>query len=110
MERISNRSLAQSVIVVEKGAFIVAEYTIELASLLDDESCKLKITVKDTIGNESKNTHTFPMTADLSKALRDDRLRGYKIVEIVEDGDNSHVVFGNGQKVYKYQPIIFQSE
>jgi len=110
VERISNRSLAQSVIVVEKGSFIVAEYTIELVSLSDDDSCKLKITVKDTIGNESKNTHTFPMSADLSKALRDERLRGYKIVEIIDDGDNSHVIFGNGQKVYKYQPIIFQSE
>ncbi len=109
VERIGNRALPQTVIVVEKGSFVVAEYTIELASFSDD-SCKLKITVKDTIGNESKNTHTFLMSTDLSKALRDDRLRGYKIVEIVDDGDNSHVVFGNGQKVYKYQPIVFQSE
>ncbi len=109
VERISNRSLPQSIIVVEKGAFVVAEYTIELASVSDD-SCKLKITVKDTLGNESKNTHTFPTSTELSKALHDDRLRGYKIVDIVEDGDNSHVDFGNGQKVYKYQPIVFQSE
>lgn len=109
VERIGNRALPQSVIVVEKGSFIVAEYTIELASVSDD-SCKLKITVKDTIGNESKNSHTFPISTDLSKALRDERLRGYKIVEIVDDGDNSHVHFGNGQKIYKYQPIVFQSE
>ena len=33
-----------------------------------------------------------------------------KIVQIVDDGDNSHVVFGNGQSVYKYAPIRFQSE
>lgn len=109
VERIGNRALPQSVIVVEKGSFVVAEYTIELASVSGD-SCKLKITVKDTIGNESKNIHTFPLSTDLSKTLRDDRLRGYKIVEIVDDGDNSHVVFGNGAKVYKYQPIVFQSE
>jgi type III restriction enzyme len=109
VERIGNRALPQSVIVVEKGSFIVAEYTIELASVSDD-SCKLKITVKDTIGNESKNTHTFPLSTDLSKVLHDDRLRGYKIVEIIDDGDNSHVKFGNGQDVTKYQPIIFQSE
>jgi type III restriction enzyme len=109
VERIGNRSLPESVIVVEKGAFIVAEYTIELASVSSD-SCKLKITVKDTIGNESKNTHTFPISTDLSKSLRDERLRGYKIVQIVDDGDNSHVIFGNGQKVYKYNPIVFQSE
>lgn len=110
VERISNRSLPQSVIIVEKGSFVVAEYTIELASASDGDSCKLKITVKDTLGNESKNAHTFPISTDLSKALRDERLRGYKIVEIVEDGDNSNVVFGNGAIVTKYQPIVFQSE
>jgi len=109
VERIGNKSIPQSVIVVEKGKFIVAEYTIELKSITDD-SCKLKITVKDTSGDESVNTHTFDERADLSKALRDERLRGYKIVEIVDDGDNSHVKFGNGQEVTKYQPIIFQSE
>lgn len=109
VERIGNKSIPQSVIVVEKGKFIVAEYTIELKSITND-SCKLKITVKDTSGDESVNTHTFDERADLSKALRDERLRGYKIVEIVEDGDNSHVKFGNGQEVTKYQPIIFQSE
>lgn len=109
VERIGNRALPQSVIVVEKGMFIVASYTIELASLTKD-SCKLKITVQDNQGNENVNAHTFDLRADLARDLRDDRLRGYKIVEIIDDGDNSHVVFGNGQKVYKYQPIVFQSE
>lgn len=109
VERIGNKSIPQSIIVVERGKFIVAEYTIELKSITDD-SCKLKITVKDTDGNESVNTHTFDTRTDLSKALRDERLRGYKIVEIVDDGDNSHVKFGNGQEVTKFQPIIFQSE
>ncbi|MFZ5821821.1 MAG: DEAD/DEAH box helicase family protein, partial [Chloroflexota bacterium] len=109
VERISNKSIPQSVIVVEKGKFLVAEYTIELKSAADD-SCKLKITVKDTGGDESVNTHTFTLRADLARDLRDERLRGYKIVEIVDDGDNSHVKFGNGQDVTKYQPIVFQSE
>lgn len=109
VERISNKSIPQLVIVVEKGKFIVAKYTIELKSTSED-SCKLKITVKDTNANENINTHTFALRADLAKDLRDDRLRGYKIVEIVDDGDNSHVVFGNGQELTKYEPIIFQSE
>ena len=109
VERISSKSIPQSVIVVERGKFIVAEYTIELKSIAND-TCRLKITIKDTDGNESVNTHTFDVKTDLSKALRDDRLRGFKIVEVIEDGDNSHVIFGNGQRVYKYQPIVFQSE
>ena len=109
VERISNRSLPQSIIVVEKGAFVVAEYTIELISV-SRGSCKLKVNIKDTLGNESSSTHTFDIGTDLPKVLRDDRLRGYKIVDVIEDGDNSHVVFGNGQALFKYAPIVFQSE
>jgi type III restriction enzyme len=109
VERISNRALPQSVIVVEKGKFIVIEYTIELLSI-SARTCKLRLSTKDTLGNEDSHTHTFETKADLAKDLRDDRLRGYKIVEVVDDGDNSHVLFGNNQLLYKYAPIQFQSE
>ena len=109
VERISNRALPQSVIVVEKGKFVVIEYTIELLSV-SGRSCKLRLSTKDTLGNEDSHTHTFEIKADLSKDLRDDRLRGFKIVEAVEDGDNSNVLFGNNQALYKYTPIQFQSE
>ncbi|MFH1905956.1 MAG: DEAD/DEAH box helicase family protein [Chloroflexota bacterium] len=109
VERISNRALPQSVIVVEKGKFVVIEYTIELLSV-SARTCKLRLSTKDTLGNEDARTHIFDVKADLAKDLRDDRLRGYKIVQIVEDGDNSHVLFGNNHKLFTYAPIVFQSE
>lgn len=109
VERISNKSIPQSLIVVEKGRFIVTEYIIELKSV-SAKTCKLKITVKDTDGNESVKNHTFDERSDLAKSLHDERLRGYKIVEIVNDQDDSFVKFGNGQVITKEQPIIFQSE
>jgi len=108
VERISNRALPQSVIVVEKGKFVVIEYTIELLSV-STRTCKLRLSTKDTLGNEESRTHTFEVHADLARGLRDDRLRGFKIVEVVDDGDNSHVLFGNNQPLYKYAPIQFQS-
>ncbi len=109
VERISNRANPQAVIVVEKGAFVVNEYSLELLSASDD-NCKLRISTQNTLGDSSQNTHTFDLKTDLAKALKDDRLRGYKIVEIIDDGDNSHVTFGNGQELYKYAPLRFQSE
>ena len=60
--------------------------------------------------NEESRAHTFERGADLARDLRDERLRGYKIVEVVEDGDNSHVLFCNNQRLYTYAPIKFQSE
>jgi type III restriction enzyme len=109
VERISNRPDPQAVIVVEKGKFVVTEYTLQLLSAGDD-CCRLKISTQDTLGNEESRAHTFERGADLARDLRDERLRGYKIVEVVEDGDNSHVLFGNNQRLYTYAPIKFQSE
>jgi type III restriction enzyme len=109
IERISNRATPQAVIVVEKGDFVVSQYTLELLSA-GDEKCRLRISTEDTLGNSSQNTHTFENKTDLAKVLKDERLRGYKVIEVVEDGDNSRVVFGNGQTLYKYAPIQFQSE
>jgi type III restriction enzyme len=108
-ERINNRPSPQAVIVVEKGSFVVTEYTLELLSV-SGEKCKLHISTQNTLGDNSQNTHTFDLKTELAKAIKDDRLRGYKIVEIVDDGDNSHVKFGNGQTLYKYTPFKFQSE
>ncbi len=109
VERINNRPSPQAVIVVEKGAFVVTEYGIELLSATGDK-CKLRLVTQNTLGDSSEAILTFELRTDLAKALKDDRLRGYKIVEIVDDGDNSHVTFGNSEVLTKYAPLRFQSE
>ena len=53
---------------------------------------------------------TCKLRTDLEKATNDERLRGYKIVEIIEAGDASRIVFGNGQILYQGQRLRFQSE
>lgn len=109
VERISNRPVPQTLIVIEKGKFVVSEYTIELVSASGD-SCTLRIAVKDDHGYDHEGKYQFKAGADLSRALSDEHLGGYKIVEIIDEGDDSHVVFGNGRKVYTDQPVVFQSE
>jgi type III restriction enzyme len=108
-ERINNRPMPKTTIVVEKGDFVMSDYKIELLSL-GGESCKLRISIQDTLGNERMSSHNFGVRDDLAGVLRDDSLRGFKIVDLIEDGDNSHVVFGNGQELFKDTPIRFQSE
>lgn len=108
-QRIGNRAVPKPVVVIEKGAFVVTEYLIQLLGVAD-VACKVKITVRDTRGGESVNTAAHKVGSDLAKVMRDERLRGYKIVDLVDDGDNSHVLFGNGQELYAHAPIVFQSE
>jgi len=109
VERLNNKPTPQATIVVEKGTFVVTEYSLELLSVGID-SCKIKITKTDTLGNENVITQVFDKKADLPKVLKDDRLRGYKIVQLIDDGELSRVVFGNGEQLFKQTPIRFQSE
>lgn len=113
VERLNNRPVPQAVVVVERGDFVVTEYALELVSVSGaaaEASARLRISKKDTLGNDSVSTQTFARQADLAKTFKDDRLRGFKIVEVVQDGDNSRVVFGNGQQLWGHTPIVFQSE
>ena len=109
IERIDNRSLPPTTIVVEKGQFIVTDYTLELLSV-SGQTCKLSIFKQDTRGDEERHKLTCELRTDLEKALKDERLRGYKIVEIIDAGDTSRVVFGNGQTLYLGAHLRFQSE
>ncbi len=109
VERINNRPLPQTTIVVEKGQFIVTDYTLELLSV-SGETCKLSIVKQDTRGDEERRKLTCKVRTDLEKSLGDERLRGYKIVEIIKAGDTSRIVFGNGQTLYLGEHLRFQSE
>lgn len=108
-ERINNKSMPATTIVVEKGDFVVVDYNISLVSV-GDETCKLEVFVQDIRGDKKTTELTFKLRDDLSKFLHDEHLRGFKIVQIVDDGDRPYVEFGNGQKVHKGVPIRFQSE
>ena len=109
VERINNRTMPKTVIVVERGKFVVTDYTLSLLSC-GTESCKIQIATQDTAGNSNNDVRIFPLRADLERELHDKRLRGFKIVQIIDDGDNSHLVFGNGKNLFKDSPIRFQSE
>jgi len=109
IDRINNRPLPKTTIVVEKGAFIVTDYTLQLLSVSGD-TCKLSIFKQDTRGDEEQRKLTCKLRSDLEKLTGDERLRGYKIVEIIEAGDTSRIVFGNGHILYLNQRLRFQSE
>jgi type III restriction enzyme len=81
-------------IVVVKGKFVMTTFKITLKEVLVG-SIKLEIAIADTDTNESKVTKWFKKGEDISKIAKDDRLKGFKIVDFKEDGVHSEVVFGD---------------
>lgn len=111
IERINNQSIPTAYVVVEKGEFVVTDYTLELLSVhKDSETCKLWIQKQNTRGEKEEHELIAKKWEDLEKKLNDECLRGYKIVEIIEAGDTSRIVFGNGEIFYVGEKHRFQSQ
>lgn len=109
VERLNNQATPQAVIVVEKGAFVVTEYTIKLERVSNGKA-RIQISRRDTDSSDMNVTNTYSVKADLSESLRDERLREFKISQIVDDGDNSYVVFGKDIELRLNGAITIQSE
>ncbi len=115
IEQLNNNDFPEPKIVLSKGRFIITEYSIQLKSVN-----KNKATIcLQTRSTERENTlfsmnkeGEFKVRDDLSRKFDEPRLRGYKILEIIEDGENSLVKFSdkNQTELHIHQPIEFSSE
>lgn len=105
----------QPVIVLTKGKFVITEFSIKLEAIIQGKA-KITVTTENTLGQQS--SITLPPIGlndkqkDLSKMLKEERLRNFKIVSIEgnEEDDNEIVKFGNGFVLSKYKPIFLKSE
>lgn len=96
-------------IVVVKGKFVMTTFKITLKEVLVG-SIKLEVSVTDTEKNESKLTKWFKKNEDLSKITKDDRLKGFKIVDFKEDGIHSEIVFSDKGVLRINETTEFTSE
>lgn len=96
-------------IVITKGEFIIATYDIKLVEVKVGFAT-VSVEIKDTAGGHVCVTHRFKKGADLSLLAGDERLKGFKIVEISGVGQDPEVKFGNSQVLRPFEPIQFQVE
>lgn len=82
-------------IVVVKGKFVMTTFKITFLKA-QVGMARLRIEREDTLGETSTQDGVwFNVGDDLAKKAKDERLKGFKIVEIKSDGDNSIVYFGD---------------
>ncbi len=103
-------------IVVSRGKFVITEYTISLQSVTG-ETAEIQIGIRTT-EDSSVNTLPLDVPSTLKIRARTDlarnypELRGLKVLEIIDRGDNSIVKFSNKEQseLTKYKPITITSE
>lgn len=96
-------------ITISKGRFIITEFKFEL---IEEKVglAKIRISITDTSGASSISENYFTSTSDIPKMAKDERLKGFRIVEIEGKGENAIVHFGDKGTLTKHAPIIFHSE
>lgn len=108
--RFKTKQFPQPQIVITKGKFIITDFTLRLGEVVG-ERAKIEIIIKDTDGQEKTTKQNFSVGNNLARIV-DNRMKGYKIVDIVNDGVDSKVVFGdeNIPALTVGSEISFQSE
>src|SRR5260370_29872381 len=96
-------------VVVEKGDFVVTRHTFKVESV-NQKKALISIEILNTKGETTTISRYFQERDDLSRILREDRLRGFKILTIIDAGDQSRVCFENARELDLSTPFTFESE
>lgn len=96
-------------IVVAKGKFVMTNFEISLTQVKVGMA-EIKIDVSDTDGGSDITKRWYKKGDSLAKIAKDERLKGFKIVEIKEAGEESVVHFGDTGSLRMDNPIQFSSE
>ena len=96
-------------IVLTHGKFVLTQISVQLIEI-KAKLAKIRVESSDTDGNTTTNEKWFSSLNDLARILNDQRLKGYKIVDIISDGERSRVVFGDKGELLVGQKVTESSE
>ncbi|MBD1866106.1 DEAD/DEAH box helicase family protein, partial [Cyanobacteria bacterium FACHB-471] len=104
-------------IILTRGRFVLTEFTVSLDSVQGNKA-KVSVEVRDSDGNTEQSGRLFSIPPlytikardNLAKVCKDERLRDYTVLEVIEDGDNSCIQFTNHEELTKYRQIHFCTE
>jgi len=109
IDELNRAQFPEPKIVITQGKFVITSFKLKLKKVTGTKA-ELEISIIDTDGNQDNTSRKFEVGNDLSRTQKDDRLRGFKIIDIIDDGKDSKVVFGNNKELDLYNDITFDSE
>ena len=108
ISRLRGLSFPQPKLVITKGQFIMSNYHIRLEQVAGD-TAHISIEIESSDGQNRKYSLPIKEKTQLARALDDETLREYKVMEIVGgEDDEQKVIFRNDEELTRYQEIHFQ--
>jgi len=109
IEKLNIKGFPEPSIVVVKGKFVMTKFDLTLKSI-EGGVIKLEIRKTDTEGTEEISKRNFKKGDDLAKIAKDERLKGFKIVDFVEEGEFSELIFADKGSLRVNETVSFSSE
>lgn len=110
-----NNSFPLPKVVISKGNFVITNFTFKIIRFNEDNSLNLNIIKEDTRGNRLNFDGDLIIDGlklkegdDLSKILKEPKLRGFVVNRIESNKSNPDVEFKNGFKVSKFRIAVYQ--
>jgi len=108
-DRLKRVEFPETVVVLTRGRFIITEFVIRLDKAKRG-AATITLEIKDTDGRTDTTQLSVIARADLARIKNDERIRGFKVQEIVGEGDDAVVKFTNGEELTRFQAISFRTE
>lgn len=106
-----NEARLKPQIVVERGDFVITQFTITLEHVQDDYAeIRVDVTTTHSTRRPATSINSYEKGQTLVRSHNDQRLRGFKVNEVIDDGAASRVIFSNDIELYIGQSYSFQSE
>jgi type III restriction enzyme len=109
IERLKQADFPEPVVVLTRGRFVVTEFTIRLDRAAHG-TANITLEIKDTDGRTDTTQMPVSARVDLARVKHDERLRGFKVIEVEGEDDDASVRFANGEELTRYQSIFFKTE
>lgn len=96
-------------ITVTKGRFVITTFKLTLIEVRE-KNAKLLIEISDTEQRNEKIERVFKPMNDLARIFRNEDLKPLKILGIINEKGNKHIVFDNGEKLFESQSTLVESK
>ena len=109
VERLNNTSFPSPMLVVEKGEFASIRYTFRLVSVHHGKATVSLMREARGDGMDEL-VKIVEQGSKFARVFNDDRLRHFVVLDVIEAGDESRIVFDEGDvELYLHAPYIYES-
>lgn len=105
----NSRAFPEPQIVVTKGRFVITEFVVKLLDVKVNLA-QIEIKITDTEGNTSTSERWYKEGDNIARIAKDERLKGFQVVEVKDAGPHSLVHFGDHESLRLGGSIRFSSE